>query len=52
MGGRGDKAFRSVDDVFGEAMPEVPEDERDLRSPDDDADHERWLRDNRPPHHI
>jgi hypothetical protein len=30
---------------------EVPIDERDSISPEDEAEHERWLRENRPPHH-
>ncbi|MCT7657388.1 hypothetical protein [Mycobacterium deserti] len=27
-------------------------DERDIISPDDEAERERWMRDNTPPHHL
>jgi len=40
-----------VNKVFGEAFPAVSGDEREPDSPDTDADHDRWLRDNVPPHH-
>jgi hypothetical protein len=40
-----------VNKIFGDALPEITTDERDIASPDDDAEHERWLRDNIPPHH-
>jgi len=40
-----------VNRVFGDALPEVTADERDPVSPDDDAERDRWLRDNVPPHH-
>ena len=51
MGKYSERASRSVDEVFGEAEPRLSADERDSRSPADDDDHDRWLRDNRPPHH-
>jgi hypothetical protein len=41
----------AVNKIFGEAFPEVTVDEGDVRSPEDDAERERWLRDNVPPHH-
>jgi len=41
----------AVNKIFGDALPEIPFDERDKSSPDDDADHDRWLNDNVPPHH-
>jgi hypothetical protein len=41
----------SVDDIFGEPLPRISADERDPSSPADDEEHERWLRENRPPHH-
>jgi hypothetical protein len=40
-----------VNKVFGDAIPEISPDEREPISPDDDADRDRWLRDNVPPHH-
>ena len=40
-----------VNKIFGDALPEITTDERDIASPADDAEHERWLRDNIPPHH-
>ena len=41
----------AVNKIFGNALPEISFDERDNASPDDDADHDRWLTDNVPPHH-
>ncbi|MGE0220866.1 hypothetical protein [Mycolicibacterium sp.] len=47
-----DKRTRdAVNKIFGDPLPETTADERDDRSPDDDAERERWLRDNIPPHH-
>jgi hypothetical protein len=40
-----------VNRVFGDALPEVSSDEREPVSPEDEAERERWLRDNVPPHH-
>jgi hypothetical protein len=46
------KSLRNaVNKIFGDALPEIAIDERDGNSPDDDADHDRWLRANTPPHH-
>jgi hypothetical protein len=41
----------AVNKIFGNALPETSIDERDPVSPDDDAERDRWLRDNIPPHH-
>lgn len=41
----------AVNRVFGDAFAEVSADEREPNSPEDDADRERWLWDNVPPHH-
>ena len=41
----------SVNDVFGDALPETTRDEWDEPTADRDAERERWLRDNVPPHH-
>jgi len=41
----------AVNKIFGDVLPEIPFDERDNPSPDDDCDRDRWLRDNVPPHH-
>ncbi len=44
---------RTLDEVFGDVLPDVTRDEMDDR-PDraaDDTDLERWYRENRPPHH-
>jgi hypothetical protein len=41
----------AVNRIFGELLPPKAFDERDNSSPDDEADHEKWLRDNIPPHH-
>ncbi|MGV0633152.1 hypothetical protein ABQE69_01270 [Mycolicibacillus trivialis] len=39
------------DEMFGNEFPQESSDERDPDAGRDDADHERWLRDNVPPHH-
>jgi hypothetical protein len=41
----------AVNKIFGDPLPPIPFDESDNYSPDDEADHEKWLRDNIPPHH-
>jgi hypothetical protein len=44
---------RTLDEVFGDVLPDVTRDEMDDR-PDraaGDTDLERWYRENRPPHH-
>jgi hypothetical protein len=41
---------RRLDRVFGEILPTITGDERDPE-PADDAERERWYRENRPPHH-
>lgn len=43
---------QAIDDVFGEALPRISADERDAPTPDDDAERDRWMRENRPPHHF
>jgi hypothetical protein len=48
---RSKHARDAVNKIFGDPLPELPSDERDNFSPDDDAEHDRWLRDNIPPHH-
>lgn len=43
---------RRIDEIFGDVLPDVTGDERDLRRPADrDRDDDRWYLDNRPPHH-
>ncbi|BBZ08856.1 hypothetical protein MDOR_30250 [Mycolicibacterium doricum] len=44
-------AAGSVNKIFGDTLPETSSDERDDRAFGDHAEHERWLRDNVPPHH-
>ena len=41
----------AVNKIFGEELPAVSADERETRSPSDDAEHDKWLQDNIPPHH-
>ena len=41
----------AVNKLFGDPLRELPVDEPDGVSPDDAAEHDRWLRDNIPPHH-
>jgi hypothetical protein len=45
------RARDAVNKIFGDPLPELSSDERDNFSPDDEAQHDRWLRDNIPPHH-
>jgi hypothetical protein len=49
---RSKRSRDAVNKIFGDPLPPIPFDERDNSSPDDDADHEKWLRDNIPPHHV
>ncbi|WP_165606457.1 hypothetical protein [Mycolicibacterium celeriflavum] len=42
----------ALDDVFGEDLPQTSADERDTPSADDEAERDRWLRENLPPHHL
>lgn len=41
----------SVNKIFGETLPETTADERDDRAFEDQTGHDRWLRENFPPHH-
>lgn len=40
-----------VNRVFGEAFAKATSDEWEPTSPEDEAERERWLRENIPPHH-
>ncbi|MEZ0341959.1 hypothetical protein ACAG25_18485 [Mycobacterium sp. pV006] len=42
---------QELDEVFGTALPDTTRDERDLDASAEGPAHERWLRDNVPPHH-
>ncbi len=41
----------SVNEIFGDPIPDITSDERDDIRPEDAAERDRWLRDNVPPHH-
>ncbi|MCV7265858.1 hypothetical protein [Mycolicibacterium poriferae] len=41
----------AVNNIFGDALPETTRDEREPARPDDENGHDRWLRENVPPHH-
>ena len=45
------RSRNTVNRIFGDVLPRLSTEERDFDSPDDDAEHDRWLRDNIPPHH-
>jgi hypothetical protein len=45
------RSYRSVNKIFGDELPQSSSDERDERSAEHDAERDRWLRDNVPPHH-
>jgi len=40
-----------VNKIFGEELPRESTDERETDSSAQGADHEKWLRNNVPPHH-
>ncbi|WP_197503409.1 hypothetical protein [Mycobacterium sp. E740] len=42
----------AIDAVFGEELPQASTDERDNASPHEDAERDRWLLENLPPHHL
>ncbi|MGH3642062.1 MAG: hypothetical protein ACRDUX_23890 [Mycobacterium sp.] len=46
-----DSKRASVNKIFGDSLPETTKDEWDERPSDGDAERDRWLRDNVPPHH-
>ena len=48
---RAKDARDAVNKIFGDPLRELPVDERPSLSPDEAAEHDRWLRDNIPPHH-
>lgn len=41
----------SVNKIFGEILPETTADERAAEPGERDADRDRWLQENVPPHH-
>jgi hypothetical protein len=41
-----------VNKIFGDSIPDTTGDERDEAAPAEEAERERWLRDNVPPHHA
>jgi hypothetical protein len=48
---RAKRARDAVNKIFEDLLRELPVDEHDSFSPDVTAEHEKWLRDNIPPHH-
>jgi hypothetical protein len=49
-----DRASReraTVNKIFGDPLHESGGDERDERPSEGDAERDRWLQENRPPHH-
>ena len=43
--------YQAVNKIFGDSLPETTSDERDENAGDGEAERDRWLRDNVPPHH-
>lgn len=41
-----------VNKIFGDSIPDTTGDERDDGALADEAERDRWLRDNVPPHHA
>jgi hypothetical protein len=40
-----------VNKIFGDELPQATVDERVDDSPAEESEHDKWLRDNIPPHH-
>jgi hypothetical protein len=51
MANRAEGSRDALDEIFGEASLPKSSDDREQSSPTDDAEHDRWLRENTPPHH-
>ncbi|WP_165604685.1 hypothetical protein [Mycolicibacterium elephantis] len=51
MGDAPKPSREELDRVFGDPLPSKEADEDDTSRRDQDGAHERWLRDNVPPHH-
>ena len=51
MPDRPERSRDAVDKIFGAASLPTSPDDRDETPSDDDAEHDRWLRENTPPHH-
>ena len=41
----------AVNEIFRDPMQQKSADDVDSPSPEDDSEHDRWLRENTPPHH-
>lgn len=41
----------AVNKIFGSELPETSADERDPDASREEGDRDRWIRENRPPHH-
>ncbi len=50
MADRPERSREAVNKIFGDALQPKSVDDRDS-SHSDDPDHDRWLRENTPPHH-
>ena len=51
MADRQRRSRDAANEIFGDPMRQKSKDDSDGSSPDDDREHERWLRENTPPHH-
>ena len=51
MSGSTDDSRDAVNKVFGDPLPDTTRDERENDRAAEDGEHERWLRENIPPHH-
>jgi hypothetical protein len=52
MSDRTQPSRRVVNKIFGDSIPDTTGDEWDDAASADEAERERWLRDNVPPHHA
>jgi hypothetical protein len=46
-----ERSSDAISKIFGDALRQKAAEDRDDSFPDD-SDHERWLRENTPPHHL
>ncbi len=51
MADRQRRSRDAVNEIFGDPLRQKSKDDSDGSSPDDDTEHDRWLRENTPPHH-
>jgi hypothetical protein len=51
MGDLPKRSRESVNEIFGDPLPPKTIDDSESSPPEQDSEHDRWLRENLPPHH-